>query len=330
MKKNRILIDYQTIDKPWGGSNSFIAALKEYLSSLENVELTSDKCSDQDLLLLNTAYTAPGKYISLRKIERYRKYGYSSLFKYILNGFKKNEIKIVLRLDGLRQNYADTPETKGDIIQLALIKLADAIIFQSNESVNQFNNIVENLNSLYYVVHNGVNQNIFNMEGKTYWNKKDKLKIFATSWSKNLNKGFEEISKFSQYDEVIVNFVGNWPEEVNPGKVHRKPPMPQHLLAEEYRKNDVFLFPSRGEACPNVVYEALSCGLPVMYHPSGGTPEIASRYGIELGGNLSESIDKIANNYDNLMANIKKDHIHFSISYAGDKYLKVMQKVLKD
>ncbi|MGR3175969.1 MAG: glycosyltransferase [Candidatus Scalindua sp.] len=327
MRKLRTFINYRTTGRPWGGSNSFLCALKEYLKDSENIEIVSDKSGDLDLLLLNTAYIAPGKYVSLKQIRGYYEYGYSSFLQYVLKGLKKRQIQIVLRLDGLRRFYADMPEVKGDRIQLKLIKLAHAIIFQSDESLKQFQRVIGDVSTPYYIIHNGVSHRLFNMDGKKLWNKRDKLKIFATSWSTNPRKGFEVIAKLSRIDGVVVNFVGNWPKEIDPEKTQVKLPMPQNLLAEEYKKNDLFFFPSQNEACANVVYEALSCGLPVIYHPSGGTSEIASEYGVELTDNIYSSVERISDNYDFYIEQIKHDHRMFSIDYAGAKYVEVFQKV---
>lgn len=328
MDRMRVFINYKTTDRPWGGSNSFLCALKGYLSNLEDIHLIYDKYEDFDLILINTAYTAPGRYISLRQIRRYHEYGYSSLFEYILKLFKKRPMKIVLRLDGLRRFYAEIPEDKGDNIQLSLVGLADAIIFQSNESLAQFKRTINGFSALHYVIYNGVNQGVFNLKGKIFWNKKDKLKVFATSWSTNPRKGFEDIVRLSCIEGVIVNFVGNWPKDINPEKVQLKPPVPQNLLSVEYKKNDAFFFPSRNEACPNVVYEALSCGLPVIYHSSGGTPEIASEYGAWFKDDLLKALDDVTNNYDSFIEKIEKDNYLFSIDYAGKRYVEVFKKTL--
>ncbi len=328
MDRLRVFINYKTTDSPWGGSNSFLCALKEYLADLKGIHLISDKHTDFDIILINTAYTAPGRYISLRQMRRYHEYGYSSLFEYILKLFKKRPVKIVLRLDGLRRFYAEMPEDRGDKIQLSLLKFADAVIFQSNESLKQFNKVIGGIPELHYVIHNGVNQRIFNTEGKRFWNKKDELKIFTTSWSTNPRKGFEDIVRLSRFDGVTINFVGNWPKEISHEKVHLKPPVPQNLLSDEYRKNDVFFFPSRNEACPNVINEALSCGLPVIYHPSGGTPEIVSGYGAEFDDDLLKALNEVTNNYDSFVEKIKKNHHLFSINYAGERYVEVFKKLV--
>jgi len=41
-----------------------------------------------------------------------------------------------------------------------------------------------------------------------------------------------------------------------------------------YGAMDIFVLPSKAEACGRAIIEAMSCGLPVIGADSGGTPEI--------------------------------------------------------
>lgn len=47
-----------------------------------------------------------------------------------------------------------------------------------------------------------------------------------------------------------------------------------------YRRADVLLHPKVNDPCPNVVLEALACGLPVVHSATGGTPELVGDGGI--------------------------------------------------
>lgn len=60
-------------------------------------------------------------------------------------------------------------------------------------------------------------------------------------------------------------------------------------LASIMRACHVLMFPSRNDYCPNTVLEAMSCGLPVWYHPSGGTPELVRDADIAAGVPMDEA-----------------------------------------
>jgi glycosyltransferase involved in cell wall biosynthesis len=47
-----------------------------------------------------------------------------------------------------------------------------------------------------------------------------------------------------------------------------------------YRRADMLLHPKVNDPCPNVVLEALACGLPVVHSATGGTPELVGEAGI--------------------------------------------------
>jgi glycosyltransferase involved in cell wall biosynthesis len=50
-----------------------------------------------------------------------------------------------------------------------------------------------------------------------------------------------------------------------------------------YRRAHVLLHPKVNDPCPNVVLEALACGLPVVHSASGGTPELVGDAGVAVG-----------------------------------------------
>ncbi len=50
-------------------------------------------------------------------------------------------------------------------------------------------------------------------------------------------------------------------------------------LVGYYRNADVFILPSRMEGMPNVVLEAMACGLPIIMTPCGGSEELVKKNG---------------------------------------------------
>lgn len=50
-------------------------------------------------------------------------------------------------------------------------------------------------------------------------------------------------------------------------------------LSDYYRSADIFILPSRMEGMPNVVLEAMACGLPIVMTPCGGSEELVKENG---------------------------------------------------
>ncbi len=315
----KICIYYKTVDRPFGGANSFIANLRRYFLATD-VSITDDINSDYDILMLNSATRAPGKLFRYKEIANVRRYGYSSLFSLIRK--KKRKIKIVYRLDGLRKIYAGI-EHEMDDLQLKCFPLADHIVFQSEYSHEVFENIAF-VGRNYSIIHNGVDQALFNMKQKSKWDGSSALKIMSCSWSRNPGKGHRMISEISRIGGVRVTFLGHWAEEVDRASVVLLGAQNHHRIAAEFKRAHIFLFPSLNEACSNTLIEALSCGLPVLYADSGGNGEIAEKYGVKLNEqDLPGNIEEIKSKYFQLLDGICEDIELFSIESVGRKYLEV-------
>lgn len=323
----KICLYYKPIDKPWGGTNSFILSLKEFFRN-KGIEITHDIDSDYDILFLNSAYKAPGELFTKKDIVI----------------FEAKKGRIVYRLDGLRKVYIQ--RSKGglkrtlrrlrdkligqdmDDLQRECIKLADRVVFQSKYARQMFEKHKYYEGNNYKIINNGVNQNIFNLQAREYWNGRGVLKIIACSWSPNPNKGHKIIAEFSALKGAEVCFIGKWPKEVDlPSNIRKLDTLSQEEIAKEFKQHHIFLFPSLREACSNILLEALSSGLPVLYANSGSNEEIAGKYGVALKGNLQESLDLIRANYSALVENIKCDIKKFSIESAGEQYLKVCRSI---
>jgi glycosyltransferase involved in cell wall biosynthesis len=67
-------------------------------------------------------------------------------------------------------------------------------------------------------------------------------------------------------------------------------PLPDHELAQEYEKADVFVYPSLYEGFGLPVIEAMSMGIPVMTSNTGATREVAGEAALLVEPSSVDSI----------------------------------------
>lgn len=103
-------------------------------------------------------------------------------------------------------------------------------------------------------------------------------------------------------------------------------------LLSYYQHADIFILPSQKEGMPNVVLEAMACGLPIVMTPCEGSKELVTDNGVistidEFPDNLAwlcadNSLRKKMGN--NSLHNVRK---HFLWEDIARKYLQVLEKV---
>lgn len=85
----------------------------------------------------------------------------------------------------------------------------------------------------------------------------------------------ERFKKFEFYKILYKmesdNFMNNVCERFN---------VPNEKMPSVYRNHHIFVDRKQNDPCPNSVLEAMACGLPVVYHNSGGTKELVGDAGI--------------------------------------------------
>jgi glycosyltransferase involved in cell wall biosynthesis len=232
------------------------------------------------------------------------------------------KIRMIHRIDGPITVYRGRDDGSDKMIFSMNMEFADASIFQSAYSMNKhlemgmmFKNPI--------VIHNTVSPLIFNKEGRILFSENRRIKILAASWSDNINKGFdvykwlEERLDMDRYD---FTFVGR--SHIKFKHIKMLKPLPSEELAAIMRGHDVFISGSKYESCSNVVLEALSCGMPVIFHNSGGTPEIvgSAGYGFESIEEIPFLLDKMVSSYETLVDQIQLP----KPADVASKYLRVM------
>ncbi len=296
-------IYYETKDAPWGGGNSFLKYFERHTT------LTLADAASSNVILISGASRSA---VTAEKIK------FEDIAK-----FKQQGKKIVYRLDSLGQLSAGRSDM--DDLQLRLAKLADGVIFQSEFCRECFADHGCKPSN-WTTILNGTDLEIFQYTPQELI--ADRVKIICCSWSSNPRKGFQLMADFSRLPNVDMTFVGRWCEQVSmPKAVVTKPPLTHNELAQEYARSNFLLFPSRGEACPNTVIEALACGKPVLYHDSGGTTEIAHSFGIEIQNDLAATLQRATADYSRLCERIEEQRAFFDVKEKVKQYEQFIQEL---
>jgi glycosyltransferase involved in cell wall biosynthesis len=298
----KLFIDYKTTKEPWGGINTFFRNFIECSEEFSDIITLVDDYRLADVILFGANSRGIKTKISLEDV---RTYGQS-------------KAKVFHRLDGMRQGF--------DSFVKSTEKYIDGYIFQSKKGLQDYSFVKKPS----VVIHNGVNQALYRSKATT-WLPDNKLKCLLISWSNSLDKGFREFSIVSKANsKVKCTFVGRWPESLQKEYVNVIDPISNNSLPEIYRDHDVLIFPSKLESCSNVVLEALSSGLPVVYYKGSGVEEIVGeKYGIPISdfSDTRTFLSILQRSYNKLIANIERGRKQFSMERTIEDYVKFFYEV---
>lgn len=325
---------YETTSNPWGGVNTFFRNFKRYAGRDHQVELNEDLRQAQ-IIITDGRYRGPGKRLRQWHLKNAAKHlPISSPFgRFFID---KPKALLLFRLDGLRQIYAPL-EVLGDTKLITNLVLADYVVFQSQFGRECFDKTQIEYPPDFQVIFNGADEQFFfPAPNRNSTSERRQLRLVSNSWSTNHEKGFETIAKFSTLDRVETLHIGRWPDNVNSENVKLLGVKQEAEIGNIYRGADYLLFPSEKDTCPNVVVEALACGLPVIYHPSGGTPELCSkdRFGLPFSYDrhnkiqLKQTIDLAKTNLSSTTCDVKDNHSSFQFLHCYKQYINFISRVI--
>ncbi len=300
----KINIFFPFSNKPLGGGNQFLKALRSYFIQ-QNVYEEDPK--QADVLLFNSHH-------KINNLIHLKKSYPNKLF--------------IHRIDGPITLIRPNDKYTDQLIYKINSYIANANIFQSQWSKKKNNELGIKKKKYETIILNAPNPEIFNKKNKAEFNRNNKIKIIATSWSANMNKGFEaykyldENLDFTKYE---MTFCGNSPFEFKNIK-HIKP-LPSIELAEQLKTHDIFITASQNDPCSNSLIEALHCGLPAIALNDGGHPEIIGKAGLffEKKEEIPGLINKIVENYTAYTKQIKLA----DMNEIGAQYLNFIKNVFR-
>jgi glycosyltransferase involved in cell wall biosynthesis len=328
----RIHFAYRTVDSPWGGANNFLRALRGQLSQSNAFVFTPAIEDDCDILFMNQLGAGPGagsKQYSLRMIRHL--VGRSLVGSTRLPGKRK----LVVRAVNLYSNVFGpglrnlTLGRLRDWKAVALLNIADLVIFQSAYQRSLY------LDAGYkgasdVIIHNGAE--------KTFWAPHPAhpplervLKLISSTASPRRQKRHDIIARLSSVDGVEVHHLGAWPDDVDPMRVRLLGMQTREQMVEALSACHYFVHAGIKDACPNVLFEAITAGLPVIYNPgTGSSREIVQDCGLPLDeAELDMTVLEARRRLPALRATVLAAREHFTIARAAAAYRRVFEETVR-
>lgn len=232
-----------------------------------------------------------------------------------------------------------------------LLKNTDHVIALSN-SIKIYARQYVNKNDLFSIIPNGINLHFFlearkNRDSirKKYGISKEKIVILFRGRFSDV-KGVIELAKSAfiisqKYDNIYFLFVGDGPLK-NKLEYYTKYFLkkseiigwvPDKEIPELYVISDIFILPSKMEALPITVIEAMASGLFIISTRVGGVPDILRNYKNKVyldDTSISSIIKCLINvidsyNYNNFFY---KDMIYYDWEYIGKHIESIYKKLL--
>lgn len=325
MKKIRIFIDYPVSDDHKFKGLSFPQVLNDYLKVQDEVELVGEADPFDILLVISggSHYTHLNTVSLIEKIRdsvskglhflgadsiHYRRQLKRNVYyeKRITHLLSKNpKAKLVHRLD---DRYRHLCKVYGyDETVKWINNRAYATVCQTEYGKSLYTSGVKSIFGMEppmqvendTIIFNGVDREVFNDKGPKV-SLEGKYKILHVATTGMPRKGLGKVLEFAwllrNNPEIQFYLIGRQIDDPVYGyeikkfsNVHYVGQIEdRHELASYYRGGDVLLFPTIEDCSPNVVLEAMSCGLPVVAANSGGTPELILKEDVHGGILINE------------------------------------------
>lgn len=241
----------------------------------------------------------------------------------------KRGLKVCHRLDGSFHQHGLDKNNKRDARVHQLNELTDVIIYQSiyGKTLLESSGIADK-NKPSVIIYNGTDRGIFKpIERKL----SIPIRLISANCSKIAIKRVERLNDFVS-DHTIITHVGYHAPSVQlHDSIKVLAPMSARELNDLYEGCHAFIQTGDNDTCPNVVIEALSAGMPIIYWRSGGTPELVENAGLAVDDFESpeDLLRYLIINYEELCNNALQRAQQFDIKVVAQKYMAVLRKLLE-
>lgn len=251
----------------------------------------------------------------------------------------------VLRMDGVPEDSRNSGRGTRRMVEYA--KEADFIVYQTDFVQRTVGRMLRDfgVNSKSKVIHNGVDTDVYTPEGEKL-PFEGKLKILHINYRKDNNKRVEEViqmyrESWTWRKDTNLIMVGRYPTEwegYNMGFFGGEKFKRLGVVTDEaykamiMRSCDLFFYPSYADPAPNVILEAMACGLPIYYQAHGGADEmVAPKGGCQISGvdDYSAVMQIMEAKHDEMsLVNRQWAVDHFCLAEMGANYFDLFNTVL--
>jgi glycosyltransferase involved in cell wall biosynthesis len=328
----RIHFAYKHIDGPWGGANNFIRGLHAHLAANGQFAITEAIEDECDILFMNQLGMGPArasKTWPFRKIKRLVRGSWwqprrrPSARKLVVRAVNLNSHAF---RRGLRNRVLGRIH---DAAVVRLMNMADLVIFQSRYQ-REFFQTAGYAGAKDLVIHNGADLRFW-VERPVHPPIEGALKLVSSTASPRHTKRHDVIARLSTIPGVEVRHMGAWPRNLDPGNVQLLGMLPHKDMLNAFADAHFLLHPAIKDPCPNVVFEAICAGLPIIYSPGpGSSREIVGECGFPLDeANLAGSIDLARSSLADFRANVLRCRGQYRIDHAGARYCTEFTQLLQ-
>lgn len=328
-----ICVFFDTTPTSWGGGNQFLRSLAQELSS-KGHQITRRPTSSTEIVLFNAFLYAQGKHLRPRHVARLSRTGARTGLRSLMPQRMQMLFPavpppvLIHRVDGVPE-LVRGHRTIADDVQLAVNRLTDHTVFQSEFCKSAFATHCGVSPASSRVILNGVDPTVFFADQANTW-ETGPMRLAAVSWSSNPRKGFQTLADVSRLPGLEVTFAGNWCPDVDPAYVRLAGVLNSAEVAGVMRSSHAMIHAAWNEPSSNAIMEALACGLPVIYRDSGGNRELAGDYGIPLEEDLSKTIGNFRRRYTKLRRKVLTDRGRFAIGRAAEEYLSFFRYAIEN
>jgi len=275
---------------------------------------------------------------------------------YILSYFKKNNLPIIQRLDGVfyPSKHGNKYIELNKYIKDIYLNYSTHIVFQSNYCKKQCFKMFGILpEDKYSVIYNGTNKKIFHPIEKKLQKENIHFKLLTTGNFRNVDmiepiiKALDLLTNKYKFEFTIIGPITN--KEIT--QLIKKPyvkyikKLNLKGVAKYLQNSDIFIYSHLNPPCPNSVIEAISCGIPVVGFDSGSMSELLyfskdllvpvsdklfQEYSEFNPALLAQKIEYAFNNAELIKSRASKYNYLYSLEDSGNAYVKLFEKLLQE